>query len=481
MSEEIKSRFDGFEIDEETGEVLVPRASVGVVTAGSRSGEEIGGSASEGGDYITKENEEELPELQFDFDFGEEEFANPAETVDEDMILQSIDVALAAQMAASLGPAEEEKKTETTKNKKKSIWKRIPVWCKVTVISLCSVCLVLGLLIGTPPGQKLLIHIATSYLDKNFARPEDVTPGVTPPPVQQEDPLPTQELENPGEKQETPGQTVVPEIEPRHEDYVYNMLLIGVEALPQLGGERSDSMILVSVNSKTKKIYMTSFMRDMYVPIPGYSDDKLNAAYGKGGAKLLVETIEKNFQVKIDGYVKVGFDSFEWIVDRLGGVEITLTADEAAYLRKTNYISNPQYRNVVAGTQLMNGNQVLGYCRVRYVPTVNGTHNDFGRTERQRTVLTKLFNRFKDTNILTLLSIFNDCIPQVLTDISKADMQEVLEAVVENRILTLESFRVPVSGGFEDAEVGVQKTKILRVKWEKNITELHNKIFATGE
>ena len=224
---------------------------------------------------------------------------------------------------------------------------------------------------------------------------------------------------------------------------------------------------------------MTSFMRDMYVPIPGHADGKLNAAYGAGGAKLLMETIEKNFQVKIDGYVKVGFDSFEWIVDRLGGVEITLTAEEATYLRTHDYISKPQYRNVVAGTQLMNGNQVLGYCRVRYVPTINGTHNDFGRTERQRTVLTKLFNRFKDTNIITLLSIFNDCIPQVLTDISKEDMQEVLESVVENRILSLESFRIPVAGGFEDATVG--KAKILRVKWEKNITELHNKIFATGE
>ena len=122
---------------------------------------------------------------------------------------------------------------------------------------------------------------------------------------------------------------------------------------------------------------------------------------------------------------------------------------------------------------------MLGYCRVRKVPTINGTQDDFGRTERQRMVLSKLFNRFKDTNIITLLSIFNDCIPQVLTDVSKEDMQKILEMVVENRILTLESFRIPVAGGFENARVG--KADILRVKWDKNITELHNKIFATGE
>ncbi len=477
MSEEIKSRFDGFEIDEETGEVLVPRASVGIVSEGKNNGEATGETVSSGVEYIA--TEDELPELHFDFDFGEEEFANPAETADEDMILQSIDVALAAQMAASLGPSESEKKVKETKQIKKGIWKRIPVWCKVTMISLCSVCLVLGLLIGTPAGQRFLIHMVASYLDKNFARPEDVTPDVTPPVVEPENPVPTQEPDSPGNETETPGQPVVPQIEPRHEEHVYNVLLIGVEALPQIGGERSDSMILVSVNSKTKKIYMTSLMRDMYVQIPGYADNKLNAAYAYGGAKLLIDTVEQNLQVRIDGYVKVGFDSFEWIVDRLGGVEITLTADEAAYLRTHNYISKPQYRNVVAGNQVMNGNQVLGYCRVRYVPTANGTHNDFGRTERQRSVLTKIFNKFKDTNILTLLSILNDCLPQVLTDISKDDMQEVMETVVANRILNLESFRVPVSGSFEDAKVG--GADVIRVKWEKNITELHNRIFATGE
>lgn len=473
---EVLSRFEGFEIDEETGEVLVPSAIAGAAVAAVAVAE----TQSTEEEYIASEDSEELPELHFDFNFGEEEFVNPAENADEDMILQSIDEALAAQMAASLGPAEGEETPKENKKakKKKSVWKRIPVWCKVTAISLCSVCLVLGLLIGTAPGKKLLISFVTEYLDKNVSRPEDVTPGVTPPPVNQEDPLPTQEPEN-TENPENPGKVEVPVIEPRHEDYVYNMLLIGVEALPQLGGERSDTMILVSVNSKTKKIYMTSFMRDMYVPMTGYADARLNAAYNRGGAKLLVETIEKNFQVKIDGYVKVGFDSFEWIVDRLGGVEVTLTADEATYLRTHDYISKPQYRNVVAGTQVMNGNQVLGYCRVRKVPTINGTQDDFGRTERQRMVLSKLFNRFKDTNIITLLSIFNDCIPQVLTDVSKEDMQKILEMVVENRILTLESFRIPVAGGFENARVG--KADILRVKWDKNITELHNKIFATGE
>ena len=472
MSMERNSRFEGFETDEITGEVLVPRAFVG--TTGETSGAD--GYATGESTYIPAGlEEEELPVLQFDFDFGEEEFADPEQEMDEDMILQSIDEALAAQMAVALRPEENEKKPARAPKKKKSVWKRIPGWCKATMISLATICLILGFFIGTQPGRKIVIGMLAGYIDENIGRePETQEPLTGAPEIVT--PVPTSPVENPGNNDPQP--TSIPMVEPRHEEHVYNILLIGTEALPQFGGERSDSMILVSVNSKDKKIYMTSMMRDMYVQIPGHSDAKLNAAYSSGGAKLLVETIEQNLQVKIDGYVKVGFESFEWIIDRLGGVEITLTAEEAAYLRRTNYISNPANRTVVAGTQTLNGNQALGYCRVRYVPTASGAQNDFGRTERQRTVLTKLFNKYKDTNVFTLLSVLNDCLPQVLTDISKADMQMLMETVIDNRILTLESFRIPVSGTFDDVYVGSERV-LLITGWAKNIDELHKKIFGS--
>ena len=473
MSKEEKSRFDGFETNEETGEVMIPPATVGVVPDESGRKKDANGDTVQNAEYIPVQlEEEELPTLQFDFNFGEEEFANPTQETDEDTILQSIDEALAVQMAASLGSVE--KVAETKREKKKTIWRRIPLWCRITMISLCSLCLILVLLVGTKPGQKLIYSMVAEYLSERVTRPEDVTPPLTGTPE-----ITTAPTQDPNAGQITSGPTGEPAVEPRHEEYVYNILLIGEEALTQFGGHRSDSMILLSVNSRDKKIYMTSLMRDMYVQIPGYSDNKLNAAYAYGGASLLIDTIELNLRVKIDGYVKVGFDSFEWIIDRLGGVEITLTSEEAEYLRRTNYISNPAYRNVVAGTQLMNGNQALGYCRVRYVPTANGTHSDFGRTERQRTVLTKLFNKYKDTNIFTLLTIFNDCLPRVVTDISKEDMQDLLETVVENRILDIETFRIPVSGGYEDAKIG--GSDVVLVKWEKNIEQLHKYIFGDAE
>ncbi|MCH5273378.1 MAG: LCP family protein [Lachnospiraceae bacterium] len=556
MKDEIQSIFDEFETDEETGEVIIPRAPVGVVpdmenmdvvsavmadaaqaaeeiaaakestvpeesteTEGTEAAEEetaegeskaseegeaaketeaaedgtaVEESAASGESIAAQESavteegvavvsDGELPVLSFDFNF-EEELANidTAQETEEDTILQNIDEALAAQMSASFGAVQEAQisKDEVPKKeaKKKNIWTRIPLWCRVIMISLCSLCLVCGLLIGTKPGRKVIFRLVAEYLDKRVTRPaEELTPPAQPTQAP-DNPGPTQSVQNPNV---TPQATVTPTVEPRHEEYCYNILLIGEEALEYFGGSRSDTMILISVNSKEKKIHMTSLMRDMYVQIPGYADDKLNAAYSRGGVSLLIDTIELNFQVKIDGYVKVGFDNFEWIVDRLGGVEITLTAEEAQYLRTTRYITNPAYRNVVAGTQLMNGNQVLGYCRVRYVPTANGTHSDFGRTERQRLVLTKIFNKYKESSIFSLLSILNDCLPMVTTDISKSDMQDLLETVVDNRILTMDTMRIPISGTYEDVYVG--ESQVLQVKLAKNIEALYEFIFGPEE
>lgn len=486
MKDEVQSIFDEFETNEETGEVIIPPATVGVapdidVDADTVSAAPAAAEQETEESAAAEVSDGELPVLDFDFSFGEEEFADAAQAVDEDTVLQGIDEALAAQMAVSLGSEEEAQKEEGGKNgkepkKKKTIWTKIPLWCRITMISVLSLCLVCGLLIGTEPGRNLIYGLVAKYIDWKVNRPDEITPypqaTLTPEPLQ-----PTGTAQNPL----TPGVTEepTPTVEPRKEDYCYNILLIGEEALEYFGGSRSDTMIILSVNSREKKLHMTSLMRDMYVQIPGYSDNKLNAAYSFGGARLLIDTIELNFQVKIDGYVKVGFDNFEWIIDRLGGVEITLTAEEAEYLRTTRYITNPAYRGVVAGTQLMNGNQVLGYCRVRYVPTANGTHSDFGRTERQRLVLMKIFNKYKDSNIFTLVGILNDCLPKVTTDISKDDMQDLLRTVVENRMLSLDTLRLPVAGTYEDVYVG--QSEVIQVKWPKNIEVLHEFIFGAGE
>lgn len=265
----------------------------------------------------------------------------------------------------------------------------------------------------------------------------------------------------------------------RKEEYVTNILLMGIESIN--GGNRTDSMMIASINTKDKTIKLTSLMRDMYVDIPGYKGSKLNAAYSKGGAQMLVDTIEKNFKIHIDAYASVGFDSLEKIVDLLGGVEIELGKKEAAYLRKTNYISKPQYRNVKEGLQTLNGNQVVGYCRVRKVETLEGATSDYGRTLRQRKVLKAIFEKYKTQNVVKLVSIMNQCLGYVDTNLTSAQIRKALEDVIENGIMTMESERIPVNGAFTEQKNYKGAGWVLVPDLERNIQAMYEFIYLDGK
>ena len=109
----------------------------------------------------------------------------------------------------------------------------------------------------------------------------------------------------------------------RTEDYITNILLLGEENMDSYGANgRTDLMIIATIDTKNDVIKLTSLMRDMLVSLPGYDDNRLNAAYAKGGIDLLYATIERNFNITVDGYMLVGFDDFESVVDILGGVDI---------------------------------------------------------------------------------------------------------------------------------------------------------------
>ena len=139
---------------------------------------------------------------------------------------------------------------------------------------------------------------------------------------------------------------------------VINILLVGSDHGAIKGDHgRSDSIMIATVNFKTKELKLTSLMRDMYVEIPGHGHNKLNAAYAFGGVELLYQTIAKNFGIKIDKYCVVDFSTFEKVINKVGGVEISLEEKEAKYLNTTNYISKKKYRNVKVGKQTLNGNQ----------------------------------------------------------------------------------------------------------------------------
>ncbi|MFT4146366.1 MAG: LCP family protein [Mobilitalea sp.] len=238
-----------------------------------------------------------------------------------------------------------------------------------------------------------------------------------------------------------------------------NILLLGVEEFE--GARNTDAIIIASINTKDNTLKLTSLMRDLYVEIQGYENNKLNSVYAKGGIDLLYNTIESNFGIRIDGYVMVNYSALENIVDQLDGIEIKLTKGEAKYLNTKNYISDPANRNVVEGTQTLNGNQVLGYCRIRYVSTGNES-DDFGRTQRHRVVLNSIFNKIKELNLIEMATFMYEMLEDtdITTDISQKDFNQYVEEAIN--IITkiqISEYRIPSNGTFENKKIKIGSLK----------------------
>lgn len=372
---------------------------------------------------------------------------------DEDAFLDEVNSSLAKQISTEL----EEKVTGTNEDKRTKKG-RVPKGVKIFAIVFSVIMLAGCLLAFTPGGKKLILNIAGNYiygkLDYDDSNITDTTDNDQ------------NTVDN--NKPEKPVQHIV------------NILLLGVEEIN--GASNTDLMIIATMDTKKNTMKLTSLMRDLYVEIPGYNNNKLNSVYAKGDINLLYQTIQNNFGVHLDGYVLVNFDAFEKIVDLLGGVEVTLTNTEANYLNTTNYISDPANRHVVAGPQIMNGNQALGYCRVRYVST--GTeNNDFGRTQRQRAVLNSIFEKLKTKNILELGLFMNDIFNNVAikTDITKAEFNEYLEEAVSLKVNSLEEHRIPSDGHYKTDKVQIGKYNqdiLLPVDWDAMRSEIHDFIYG---
>lgn len=387
-----------------------------------------------------------------------------------DDALIDINASLAKQISEELGLLE-----------RSTVKKKMPKSRKALSVALIVLaCLVgLGSFLGfTKPGNKLLMRMGVDISGKIWAtmtKDFEKEPEI----VEDTDHLDESDLETDEEDIDTnliqwpehPGYG-------RQEEGVYNILLLGEEAIDSgTARGRTDVIIIATMNTNTKELKLTSLMRDTLVRIPGYQENKLNTAYEKGGVDLLYETIAVNYDIRLDGCIMVNFEKFEKIIDKLGGVEITLTASEAKYLNRTNYISKPQYRTVVEGKQLMNGNQVLGYTRIRKRANINGVNNDYGRTERHRIVLDAIFEKYKTKSKLELGSMMFSFLPMITTDISSKTFEMLLNNFIEMGTTKIDQLRLPADGTFTD-NVEVRGMDVLIPDWDKNITLLHDFVFG---
>lgn len=223
-----------------------------------------------------------------------------------------------------------------------------------------------------------------------------------------------------------------------------NILLIGQDSREGEAGARSDSMILCTYNKTTQELTMTSFLRDLYVPISGHGSNRINAAYSFGGADLLKKTIEQNFNVAIDGSIEVDFTHFSGIIDELGGVEIELRQDEAAEINRQTGSS------LTEGTQTLDGFQALTYARIRKLD-IDG---DFSRTNRQRKVIGALVASLKDSSIKELTPVIGKILPMLATDMNRGQLfLYALEILPNLPKMDIHSQKIPVDGTFTDQTI----------------------------
>lgn len=260
---------------------------------------------------------------------------------------------------------------------------------------------------------------------------------------------------------------------------VINILICGEEAIHDDRG-RTDSIMIATINEKDNRLKLTSIMRDTYVKIPGFKDNKINAAYHNGGMKTLVATIKENFGIAVDGYVLVNFDSFQKIIDAIGGIDITLSEEEVKYLNSTNYISNRAYHTLRVGKNHMNGNQALGYARVRYV-SKDGNYGDFARTLRHRTVLTAIYKKMMHKSTLNLVAMIPKILPMLTTNIKKADVVNYLTAGVKvreknNKLATL---NIPAAGCYKITRVRGMSV-VLASPLKANVKKMHQFIYGSA-
>lgn len=246
-------------------------------------------------------------------------------------------------------------------------------------------------------------------------------------------------------------------------DDIKNILLIGLDKESD-GISRSDTMMLLSIDKKSKTLKLTSFLRDTWVDIPDYYSTKLNASYAFGGPQLTVDTIESNFKIDIDHFVLVNFEMFEKIIDSLGGVTVDITEREAEFLTKNTRVK------VSAGKNKLSGEEALVYSRIRKLDS------DFYRTSRQRKVISSIIEKAKKTNPLTLVSMLSEIMPLITTDIEAFELTQLAFSALKYINYEIEQLQVPADDAYSSQMISGQSALVPDM--DKNIDNIYEFIYG---
>jgi len=266
---------------------------------------------------------------------------------------------------------------------------------------------------------------------------------------------------------------------------IVNIALFGIDGRSDVDGDRSDTIMIASVNFKTGDVKITSIMRDLLVQIPaGTSNDttyeKINAAYSYGGAQEAIKTINQNFDLNISDYVVVNFDCLVDTVDTLGGIDINIQNEDVLYWTN-QYIMDVNDKTKhsdpfleATGTQHLTGVQALAYCRNRY------SDDDYGRTQRQREVVEQIFNKATKADLLTTINLLGKIYPYITTSLSLQEMTTYIQGYMSLENKTYENNRVPFDQYNSTADInGV--SYVVPSTLRDNAIALHQLIYGSDE
>lgn len=248
-----------------------------------------------------------------------------------------------------------------------------------------------------------------------------------------------------------------------------NILLIGIDARNADDDSRSDTMMLVTIDNTNGQIKLTSFLRDSYVEIAGKNwNEKLNAAYFRGGVQMLVDTLELNFKVDIPYYMLVNFEIFTTIVDELGGINVDVTQRESDYVATSKKPNIPV--EIPAGEQvLLDGEQALWYARIRKLDS------DFMRTQRQRKVITAMVDKALTKDLGELISLAETVAPLVKTNLTSDEILNLGVGALKNQAFAYDivQHQVPADGTWSSRNISNVGSSLV-MDMDENIELLHS-------
>ncbi len=237
-------------------------------------------------------------------------------------------------------------------------------------------------------------------------------------------------------------------------------------------GNRSDCIIIASINNDTGDVKLISVYRDTYVNIDGHGLDKITHAYSYGEAPLAIKTLNKNLDLNINEFVTVNFDAVSEAVDKLGGVQLNITADEIKYINgyidETSRVTGKTANHITEpGTYTVDGVQAVSYSRIRY--TDGG---DYKRAERMRTVIEAMFNKLKTRNVAQISAFADSILPHVYTNITSNDIIAMVPSMTKYKVTESIGWPYNTKGKTMDRWYGIPVTL------ESNVTQLHKEAFG---